>query len=65
MKNAISLTLGMVLCICGLGAASAAQQPMDPVVLAIDAAIASLRQQPNQFTLTVNVTGLAVKEFGV
>jgi len=64
MKSAISLTIGMVLCVCGLGAASAAQQPMDPVIVAIDAAIASLRQQPNQFTLTVNVTGLAVTSSG-
>lgn len=64
MKILISLTLGMVLCICCLNTANAAQQSVDPVIVAIDAAIASLRQQPNQFTLTVNVTGLAVTSSG-
>ena len=43
---------------------SAAKQPSDPVVAAIEAAIASLKQQPNQFNLSVNVTGMSVTSSG-
>lgn len=64
MKILISLTLGMMLCICCLSTVNAAQQSMEPVIVAIDAAITSLRQQPNQFALTVNVTGLSVTSSG-
>jgi len=38
--------------------------PDDPVILAIDTAIQSLKKQPNQFNLSVIVTGLAVSASG-
>jgi len=64
MNSAISFTLGLVFCIAGAGVGSACGKAPDQVVVAIDAAIASLRQQPNQFNLTVSTTGLAVIESG-
>jgi len=64
MKRAMLCIIAMVLCGWLVCAKDAKAQPSDPVILAIDAAILSLRQQPNQFNLAVNVTGLHVTSTG-
>lgn len=46
------------ICVFGTTVTATAQQPRpDPVIIAIDAAIDSLKQQPNQFTLNVTAVG--------
>ena len=64
MKKLFLFIFTVALCTCGVGFTSAAQQPLDPVVVAIDAAIESLREHPNQFKLVVNVTGMSVTSTG-
>lgn len=58
MKAMRTVVLVGALCVCGMGPLIARQQPGgDAVILAIDAAIQSLSQQPNQFRLNVTVVG--------
>lgn len=64
MKFIISLVIGVAICTCGIGAVAAGEEAFDPVIVAIDAAITSLKEQPNQFNLAVNVTGMAVTSSG-
>jgi hypothetical protein len=53
-----TILLLALICIFGTKATVNAQQPRsDPVIIAINAAIDSLKQQPNQFTLDVTVVG--------
>lgn len=44
--------------------AQAPALPRDSAIVAIDAAIKSLRETPNQFSLAVNVTGVSVSNSG-
>jgi len=44
--------------------AQATVSTSDPVVVAIDAAVKSLRETPNQFSLAVNITGVSVNSSG-
>lgn len=64
MKFIISLVIGVAICTCGIGAVAAGEEAFDPVIVAIDAAITSLKEQPNQFKLAVHVTGMAVTSSG-
>ena len=46
------------ICVFGMTVTASAQQPRpDPLIVAIDAAIDSLKHQPNQFTLNVTAIG--------
>jgi len=62
MKRIISFIFGVALCICAVGAAEAAEQ--DDAIVVIEAAIASLKAQPNQFSLVVNAQGMSVVSSG-
>jgi len=57
MKTPTILFLAAI-CVFGMTVTATARQPRpDPVIIAIDAAINSLKQQPNQFTLNVTAIG--------
>lgn len=64
MKRLVSFILGVALCTCGAGFTGATERSSDPVIIAIDAAIVSLKEQPNQFLLIVSSTGMSVTSTG-
>lgn len=64
MKTMALVLLGITLFAGAVAPANAAAQTQPSVIVAIDAAIASLRQQPNQFSLVVQATGLSVTSSG-
>lgn len=54
----LTIPLLAAICVLGMTVTASGQQPRpDPVIVAIDAAIDSLKQQPNQFTLNVTAIG--------
>jgi hypothetical protein len=53
------LVVSSVLGVCGDVSAQQTRKTTDPAIVAIDAAIKSLKEQPNQFTLDVTVIGVS------
>ncbi len=64
MKTGSMLSLVAISVFGVLGSASAQQRGADPAIIAIDAAIKSLKQQPNQFSLDVTVVGVVATANG-